>query len=128
MLDRTIVLWTIAAFGWATPVAAQAPGPTTTAFDGQYAGVSADVSKSGRARSERCAREHVPDTLTITNGVVHSAARDRWTGTVSPQGSVTLRNRRAMRVDAQIDQQGTITGQYPGSACTVSFVWHKQSG
>lgn len=94
----------------------------------QISGVSADVSKTGRERSERCPREHVPDTLTITNGTVHSARRDRWTGTVGPQGSVTLRNRRAMRVDAQIDPQGTIKGQYGGPACTVAFVWRKQPG
>jgi hypothetical protein len=40
MLDRTIVVWTIAACMSAIPVAAQAPAPTTTAFDGTYAGVS----------------------------------------------------------------------------------------
>jgi hypothetical protein len=125
MLGRVTAL-TIAACSFAGPIIAQVPA-TTTAFDGKYAGVSADVSKH-LARGERCAREHIPDTLTITNGEVHSAARDRWTGTVSPQGSVTLRNRRAMRVEAQIDPNGTITGQYPGSACSVSFVWRKQSG
>ena len=40
MPDRTIVLGTIAACMSATPVAAQAPAPTTTAFDGTYVGVS----------------------------------------------------------------------------------------
>ena len=40
MLDRTIALWTIAACMSATAVAAQAPAPTTTAFDGTYVGVS----------------------------------------------------------------------------------------
>jgi hypothetical protein len=40
MSDRTIVLWMIAAFAWATPVAAQSAAPTTTAFDGTYVGVS----------------------------------------------------------------------------------------
>jgi hypothetical protein len=42
MLDRTIVLGTIAACMLATPVAAQgpAPAPTMTAFDGTYVGVS----------------------------------------------------------------------------------------
>ena len=83
MFSRSQAFLAIAVSALALPVAAQAPGPTTTAFDGQYAAVSADVSKSGRARSERCPREHVPNTLTITNGAVHSAARDRWTGTAS---------------------------------------------
>jgi hypothetical protein len=121
------ILLALAAFALAMPVAAQAPAPAPTTFDGKYAGVSADVSKA-RARGERCSREHIPDTLTIVNGEVHSPARDRWTGTVSPQGSVTLRNRRAMRVEAQIDPDGTIKGQYPGSHCSVAFVWHKQPG
>jgi hypothetical protein len=40
MSDRTIVLWKIAACMSATAVAAQAPAPTTTAFDGTYVGVS----------------------------------------------------------------------------------------
>ena len=43
MLDRTIALWTIAACMSATAVAAQAPAPTTTAFDGTYVGVSRTV-------------------------------------------------------------------------------------
>ena len=126
MSGRAKVILTIASFALAIPVAAQIPGPTS-AFDGKYAGVSDDVSKY-HSSGERCPREHVPDTLTITNGAVHSAARDRWTGTVGPQGTVTLRNRRAMRVDAQIDPQGTISGQYGGHACIVKFVWRKQPG
>jgi hypothetical protein len=111
----------------ATPVAAQAPGPTTTAFDGKYAGVSADVSKQ-HSHHGRCPREHVPDALTITNGAVQSSARDKWTGTVSPQAGVILRNKRAMRVDAQIDPDGTIKGHYSGPACIVTYVWRKQFG
>jgi hypothetical protein len=35
---------------------------------------------------------------------------------------VTLRNRRAMRVEAQIEPDGTIKGQYGGPAYTVAFV------
>ena len=37
MLDRTIVLWTLAACMSATPVAAQAPA---TVFDGKYVGTA----------------------------------------------------------------------------------------
>jgi hypothetical protein len=46
--------------------------------------------------------------------------------TVTPQGSVVLRNKLSMRVDAQIDPQGAITGRYQGPACIVDYVWHKQ--
>ena len=40
MFGRTKILLTITACAFATPVAAQAPAPTTTAFDGTYTGVS----------------------------------------------------------------------------------------
>ena len=71
---------------------------------------------------------HAPDPLTIKNGAVRSKGSDRWTGTASPQGSLTIRNKRSMRVDAQIDPQGTIKGQYNGPACMVVYVWRKQPG
>ncbi len=111
----------MAAVALAMPAAAQRHGP----FDGHYAGVSAHTSKS-TAHGRQCPREHTPETLTITNSTVQSSLRDRWTGTVSPQGHVVLRNKRSMRVDAQIDPLGTITGRYQGPACTVAYVWQKQ--
>ena len=115
-----------AVFALAIPAAAQAPAPGTTAFDGKYVGVSAHVSKSV-AGSRQCPRVHTPETLTIANGTVHSGSRERWTGTVTPQGSVVLRNKLSMRVDAQIDPQGAISGRYHGPACAVDYVWHRQS-
>src|SRR5438477_6127050 len=33
-----------------------------------------------------------------------------------------------MRVGAKIDPQGTITGQYNGPACMVTYLWRRQSG
>jgi hypothetical protein len=126
MSGRTRILSTVAAVALAMPALAQAPGPMTTAFDGKYAGVSAHTSKS-TGHGRQCPREHSPGTLTITNGAVQSSARDRWTGTVTPQGEVILRNKRAMRVDAKIDPQGTISGRYQGPACMVDYVWHRQS-
>ncbi|HKM73124.1 MAG TPA: hypothetical protein VJX94_24190 [Stellaceae bacterium] len=124
MSGRAKVFLTIAGFALAIPAAAQAPGPMTT-FDGKYAGISAHVSKS-TAHGRQCPREHAPDTLTITNSAVQSSAKDSWTGTVSSQGGAVLRNKRSMRVDAQIDPQGTIKGRYNGPACTVDYVWRKQ--
>ena len=125
MSGQAKVLLTIASLALATPVAAQAPGQPTTAFEGRYVGVSAHVSKS-TAHGRQCPREHTPDSLTITNGAVHSQGRDRWAGGVNPQGGLVIRNRRSMRVDAQIDPQGTISGRYNGPACTVDYVWRKQ--
>jgi hypothetical protein len=124
MASPKSLLGLAAALTLAMPAAAQAPGHTT-AFDGTYAGVSAHTFKS-TAHGRPCPPMHTPDALTISHGVVHSGARDRWTGTVGPQGHVVLRNKRAMRVDARIDPQGTITGRYHGPACAVDFVWQKQ--
>ena len=125
MSGQAKVLLTIVSLALATPVAAQAPGPPTTAFDGKYVGVSAHVSKSG-SRHGQCPREHTPEALTIANCSVHSSARDKWAGMVDPQGGVVIRNRRSMRVNAQIDPQGTITGEYHGPECIVTYVWRKQ--
>ena len=123
MSGRLKALLTIAGLAMAMPAAAQVPAPTM-AFDGNYVGVSAHIAKS-TGHGRQCPREHAPDPLTITSGAVHSA-RDRWTGTVGPEGNVTLRNRRGMRVDARIDGQGAIKGRYQGPACFVDYVWHKQ--
>ena len=124
MSGRAKTILMVAGLVLAIPAAAQAP-TATTAFDGHYTGVSAHVAKS-LAHGRRCPRIHTPDALTITNGVVQSGARDKWTGTVGPQGSVVLRNKLSMRVDAQIDPQGAIKGRYQGPECMVDFVWHKQ--
>jgi hypothetical protein len=132
MGTKNMSLWvkallTIAGLALAMPVAAQAPGPPPTAFDGKYGGVSAHIAKS-TAHGRQCPRQHAPDTLTITNGVVQSSAKERWSGTVGPQGDVVLRNKLSMRVDAQIDPQGAIKGRYQGPACMVDYVWRKQPG
>jgi hypothetical protein len=118
-------LLTITGLALAMPAVAQAPVPPTTTFDGNYVGVSAHIQQS-TGHGRQCPREHAPDALTITNGAVHSSTKDRWTGTVSAQGTVSLRNRRGMRVDAQIDAQGAIKGRYQGPACFVDYVWHKR--
>ena len=123
MSGRLKALLTIAGLAMAMPATAQVPAPTM-AFDGNYVGVSAHIAKS-TGHGRQCPREHAPDPLTITSGAVHSA-RDRWTGTVGPEGNVTLRNRRGMRVDARNDAQGAIKGRYQGPACFVDYVWHKQ--
>jgi hypothetical protein len=50
---RAKALFSIAALTLATPVAAQNPAPTT-AFDGTYAGISREVSKSPSAPRAKC--------------------------------------------------------------------------
>jgi hypothetical protein len=127
MFGRTKVLLTIALSAAALPVAAQAPAPTTSAFDGTYAGISREVSKSPTAPRAKCLPSGALAPLTIKNGVVVASGTAAWEGTVSPQGVLILRNERALRVDGQIDPQGTIRAQYGGTGCITTFVWQKKS-
>jgi hypothetical protein len=111
----------------ALPVAAQAPTPTTTAFDGTYAGVSREVSKvrSG-GTAGNCGVNGVPGALTIANGAVRSRGGGGWEGTVSPQGVLVMRSPNASRFDGQIDSQGTVRGQVGGYICVWTYVWQKK--
>jgi hypothetical protein len=114
----------LAALLLAMPVVAQAQ---TSAFDGTYAGVSTRVSKA-TPEAQKCPAGGVPLPFAVANGVVKSASGRGWTGTVSPQSVVTMQNRRAMHVKAQIDPQGNVTGQYHGPQCIVDYVWRRQAG
>jgi hypothetical protein len=108
--------------GWAcvaTYVWQKVPPPTMP-FDGDYTGVSRELTNGGAG----CSPSGVPATLMIRNSVVLGY----WQGTVSPQGAVVMRNPKFSRVNAQIDPGGTIKGQYGDPACTITFVWRKQSG
>jgi hypothetical protein len=128
LFGRTKVLLTIVLSAAAPPLAAQTPAPTTTAFDGTYAGVSREVSKSPSAPRAKCPPSGALAPLTIKNGVVVSSGPAASEGTVGHDGVLTLRNERSFRVDGQIDSQGTIRAQYAGTGCITNFVWRKQSG
>ena len=127
MKGLTRVLSTVAAFTLAVPAAAQIPAAPTTAFDGKYIGVSGDVSKA-QSTQRQCPAGGAPKPLTIQNGVVKPPKGKGWTGTVNPQGAVVMRNQYSMRVDAQIDPQGTVKGQYNGPACLVTYVCKQSVG
>ena len=131
MLDRTTVLGTIAACMLVTPVAAQAPAPTTTAFDGTYAGVSRTLEgeMGGTNETRFCAKNGPPGPLTIAGGVV------RWPGTVptaggtaegsvNAQGVLVMHGPLGMRFDGRIDGRGTVTGRLT-SYCGYQLVWQK---
>ncbi len=126
MFGRAALLSMIAASALAMPAAAQAPAPST-AFDGKYVGVSRVSSKTASAPGAKCPSNGVPAPLTITNGVVRAPGSGGWEGTVKPDGSIVMHNPGAMQFAGQIDSQGTIRGQYGGPACTIAFVWRKQS-
>jgi hypothetical protein len=133
MLDRTIVLWTIVACMLAMPAAAQAPAPTTTAFDGTYIGVSRTSEGSmERAETRGCPQgEGAPrlegaSRLTIVNGSARAAWGAPAEGAVSPQGVLVMRTSTGIRFDGQIDSKGTVTGRWSGT-CSWQVVWQKLS-
>jgi hypothetical protein len=145
MSDRTIVLWMIAAFAWVTPVAAQPAAPTTTAFDGTYAGVSRTVegyqadpaaypnsqilqSTMYLHETQHCVPNGQPGLLTIAGGVArYSTCRaGTWEGSVNAQGVLVIPGPNGERIDAQIDGRGTVTGRFTGD-CSYQLVWQKES-
>jgi hypothetical protein len=93
MSDRTIVLWTIAACMSAIPVAAQAPAPTTTAFDGTYAGVSRTFESHMYDNTTRGCMplNSQPGPLTIADSAVRWQRRvGTFEGSVNGQGALIL--------------------------------------
>jgi hypothetical protein len=136
MLDRTIVLWTIAACMSAIPVAAQAPAPTTTAFDGSYAGVSrtyeggiGGIDQSVLTVKRDCVPNGQSGTLTIAGGVARyngsNIRQVAWEGSVNAQGVLVMRSPGGSRIAAQIDGSGTVTGRLTGE-CSYHMVWQKE--
>ena len=113
----------------------------TMPFDGEYRGVSREVSDSGN-NQRRChpLSSTPPRDLTIINGVIAATGKKWWEGAVSPEGIVVMRNPKFSRVDGQIDTQGTIRAQYRGELppdlvaqldgggtnCIVKFVWQRE--
>jgi hypothetical protein len=127
MLDRTIVLWTIAGFAWTTPVAAQAPAPapTTAAFDGTCAGGSRALEGTMLNQTTRCPPLAQPGPLTIVGGMAPTAlgntsyvGEGTAEGSVTPQGVLVLRTAFGERIDAQIDGRGIVTADTPAPATT----------
>ena len=125
MFGRTKVFLTIALSAAVSPLAAQTSAPTT-AFDGTYAGVSREVSKSPSAPRAKCPPSGALAPLTIRSGSVVSSGPAAWEGTVGPDGVLLLRNERSLRVDGRIDAQGTIRAQYAGTGCITNYVWQKK--
>ena len=126
MFGRVRILLTIVACTLAAPVAAQAPAPTTTVFDGTYVGVSRTLESTMRGQGTRqCPPNGRPGPLTIAGGV----ARTPWGGTaegsVNGQRVLVLRAPNGARIDTQIDGSGTVTGRLT-SACSYQMVWQKK--
>jgi hypothetical protein len=109
----------------AIPVAAQAPAPTTTAFDGTYVGVSRTLE--GTPWPRNCVPNGQPGPLTIAGGVVRWPAPYAGTaeGSVNAQGLLVLHTPYGSRIDAQIDGRGTVTGRAT-SYCSYHMVWQKE--
>jgi hypothetical protein len=93
----------------AMPVAAQAPAPTTTAFDGTYVGVSQTLEGTmlGETRGTRsCPPNGQPGPLTIAGGVPQYNGSNlrpgtTYEGSVNAQGVLVLRAPYGARINAQ---------------------------
>jgi hypothetical protein len=107
-----------------TPVAAQAPAPATTAFDGTYYGASIAFEESvidGRSRTHYCPQwRGRPDPLMIVNGI---ARMGKLEGSVSPQGVLVMRS-GGSHFDGRIDSQGAARGRLAG-VCSYQLAWQK---
>jgi hypothetical protein len=117
---------------------AQTPAPETAAtkFDGTYAMVSATKLNETYA-STGCytntigqCRDFNRSPLVITSGQVHYR---NWTGTVGPQGELSMRRTHAVRDFCQgeptmvgsIDGAGTARARRTGYWCSYDVVWQK---
>jgi hypothetical protein len=128
MFGRTGIFLLIEAFALATPVAAQAPAPTTTAFDGTHLGMSVNMEGYDQVLTDAtwtraCHEDRPPPPLTIVNGL----ARTSWgaaEGPVSPQGVLAMRTTRGDHIDGRIDGQGSVWARFT-SGCSYQLVWQK---
>jgi hypothetical protein len=116
----------------ATPVAAQAPAPRTTPFDGTYVGVSRTLEGNMNATSSTprgCVPNGQPGLLTIAGGVPRyngsTLRQATFEGSVNAQGVLVLYTPYGERIDAQIDGRGTVTGRFTGG-CSYHMVWQKE--
>ena len=112
------------------PAAAQAPAPTTTAFDGTYIGVSRTLEGTMTNYSTRsCPPSGRVAPLTIVNGIARTKALGTAEGSVSPQGVLVMRTlagyAAGMRFEGQIDDHGTVTGRF-SSSCSYQVAWQKK--
>jgi len=123
MFGRARILLTIVASAVALPATAQAPAPTTTAFDGTYLGVSNTLEgdiDTGRTWARYCPQFSRPPTLSIVNGIARTGP---YEGSVDAQGVLVMRSFWS-HFDGRIDSQGTVRGRST-SGCSYQFVWQK---
>ena len=80
---------------------------STTAFDGEYVGVSRESVRPASAQDAKCPPDGVSAPLTIWKGAVWSHGAT-WQGIVSQQGVLAMQNSKSTRLNGQIDAQGTI--------------------
>jgi len=130
MLGRAAILLAILASASAMPAAAQAPAPTTTAFDGTYIGVSRTLEGTMTNYSTRgCPPSGRVAPLTIVNGIARTSGLGTAEGSVSPQGVLVMRTlagyAAGMRFEGRIDDHGTVTGRFT-SSCSYQVVWQKK--
>ena len=125
-------IWLLAAAAIATPVLVQAQ--STTAFDGEYVGVSRVLAQDTTPR-HACVPSGALAPLTITNGTAHA----RWgdgtlEGQATPQGTLAMRATNGAHFDGQIqgsEVKGRI-GNFVMSkgqgtvGCSYDLTWRKR--
>ena len=116
------VCLTVSIMVFALPALAQ----SVKTFDGTYNGVTSTGSGGTRCLPPT----PVPRPLTIQNGVAHFAgglAGDRpFQGTVTAQGSLTMRNDMGYVVTGKIEGgKITLGGSGAGGNCVITSVWQK---
>jgi hypothetical protein len=125
MFGRRGTLLTMIACAVAMPVAAQAPAPTTTAFDGTYTGQRTLESTMTSHSTRQCPPSGPTAPLKIVNGVARTAWGGTAEGSVTPQGALVLHAPNGAKIEGQIDSRGTVTGRLT-SACSYQVVWQKK--
>ena len=111
------------------PMLAFAQG-ATTAFDGNYRGVSRELeagrmsSSTGSTRS--CPPGGIPAPLTIANGIARAGTADNpMEGSVTPQGVLVMRTPAGGKFEGQVDGQGKAAGRFHIS-CSYQIVWQRR--
>ena len=131
MFGRPRTLLAIAACMLMTPVAAQAPAPTTTAFDGKYAGTATLTTpgRKGTSRGLNCGTITSVD-MTITGGrvvireIMFNGGMPTYRGSVNVTGEVAASRPPNGTVSGTIHDK-VFTGQRLEGRCSFSVQMQK---
>jgi hypothetical protein len=100
--------------------ASGSPANTTTAFDGDYGGVTV------RSVSPGCTAPYLDANLTIRNGLAQAqGVSQTFQGYVTPQGALAMQSQGGQRFQGQIAPNFEVTGRATGPNCAWDVSWHR---